>query len=152
MIKTPVSKFGKDHWSMLGYIETCCVDGRGGIGTLDKRRMKCNEKTHSLHAVNSHSVASWKESNGTRLAGYFDFPRRSFVDEAISAGFLLPDHDDWDCMNDLEAAGFVEVISEANGHVRMTKEGSRVSGLLREHKSNGGMFAGFVLEDTMATA
>lgn len=27
MSPTPVEQFGKDHWSMLAYVETLCVDG-----------------------------------------------------------------------------------------------------------------------------
>lgn len=37
---THPSLFGKDHWSLLAYVETCCVDGQDGIGTLDRRRLR----------------------------------------------------------------------------------------------------------------
>lgn len=143
MQKIAPSKFGKDHWSMLAYIETCCVDGRDGVGTLDKRRVRCNEHNHPLNKGIYNSDAAWKPSYSTRLSGFFDFPERGDTDKAVAAGFQLQGHDDWDCLDDLDAAGYVEVISMSNGFVRMTISGCKVAALLREHKANGGMFAGF---------
>lgn len=151
MSNVPVSKYGKDHWSMLAYVETCCVDGRNGVGILNNTRVRCNGATHPLHDANSHS-SSWKPEYSTRLFGFFDFPDRGDTAKAVAAGLQVLGHDDWDCLNDLEAAGYIEVISESNGHVRMTKEGSRVNGLLREHKAGGGMYANFVLNKTLEAA
>lgn len=54
-------------------------------------------------------------------------------------------HDDWDCLEDLEAAGFVWIISLINGFVRMTDLGAEVVQKLRNHKHNGGVFGNFVL-------
>jgi len=153
MSNTPASKFGKDHWSMLAYIETLCVEGKDGIGKLDKSRVRCNENTHPMHNVNlGGSGAAWKPNFSTRLFGFFDFQDRADTNKAVASGFQLLDHDDWDCMNDIEAAGYIEILSEANGLVRMTKEGCRVNGLLREHKTKGGMYAGFVLDNALEAA
>lgn len=152
MNATPVSKFGKDHWSMLAYLETLCVDGREGIGTIDKRRVRCNENTHPLCKGIYSGESAWKPNYSTRLFGFFEFPDRGDTQKAVEAGLQLLGHDDWDCADDLEAACFVEVINIANGFVRMTKEGSRVCGLLREHKSTGGMFANFSLNHMTVAA
>lgn len=38
-------KFGKDHWSLLLYVETCVVDGDG---VIDTRRMR-TWGTHGKH-------------------------------------------------------------------------------------------------------
>lgn len=122
-----VSQFGKDHWSLLGYVNCCFVAGKA----LDKRRMRTNGNKHPLHNVNGFK---WNPEHGTRLAGYFD--KR---DPALK----LSGHDDWDCLNDLEAAGILEVISEANAIVSLTDAGKSIADRLREHKAMGGNFADF---------
>lgn len=134
-----VEDFGRDHWSVLAYMETLCVDSaKKGVGEIDKRRMRTNERRHIFHAVNLNmGVGAWKPDFGTRLAGYWD-----------SMGKIVPkrkvkSHDDWDCLDDLEAAGFLEVLSEANGFVRMTEKGQKVAGELRAYKAKGGMLSGF---------
>lgn len=140
---TPVEMYGKDHWSMLAYVESCCVEGQGGIGTLNGSRMRCNQSRHPLHAGHLSDIAGWKLSYSTRLAGFFDFPERNVPEAAISEGLQLRDHDDWDCLDDLAEAGFVEILSLANAQVKMTEQGMAVVARLRAHKAAGGMFANF---------
>jgi hypothetical protein len=142
---TPVEKFGKDHWSLLAYVEDLCVNGREGLGEIDPRKLRCNPATHQTMYCAHSSPVHWKPSYGTRLAGFFDFEDRGDPEKAIAAGLQLRDHDDWDCLEDLEAAGYVEVLSLANGVVRMTKGGCEVASQLRTHKASGGHFAGFRL-------
>lgn len=138
--------FGKDHWSTFAYIETLCVDSANkGVGTIDKRRMRSNEKTHPLHAVNV-PVGKWKPSYGTRLAGYWDSMGKE------TPARILKSHDDWNCLNDLEKAGLIEVISEANGFVKMTSKGMKVAAELRAYKAGGGMFSGFRWTDSIEVA
>lgn len=135
----PTEDFGKDHWSMFAYIETLCVDSlKKGVGEIDKRRVRANEKTHLLHAVNCGAgLGPWNPEHGTRLAGYWK------TDKTTDCTRLRPQHDDWDCLDDLDAAGLVEVISFANGFVKLTEKGFRVAGELRTWKAKGGMFADF---------
>ncbi len=133
-----VSTFGKDHWSLLAYVECLCVDGKGGIGSIDPRRMR-DKNTRT-------TVGAWKPSYSTRLAGFFDFADRVDTDKAIAAGVQLPNHDDWDCLDDLEEVGFVEVLSSANGFVVMTPTGATAAARLRAHKAAGGVFARFTLD------
>lgn len=137
--------FGKDHWSLLGYLETLCVDSiNQGVGSIDKRRVRCNPKRHPLHAVNANfGVGGWKPEYGTRLSGFWTDGDKTDPKRQIKS------HDDYDCLNDLEAAGFVEVISEANGYVRMTKLGQTVAGDLRRHKAAGGYFSNYKMADSL---
>lgn len=139
-----VEKFGKDHWSLLAYVESCCVDGRDGIGRLDRSRMRCNEvKRPLLTAVFRGPSFGWSQSHGTRLSGFFKFEDCHDSQKSIDAGLLLAEHDDWDCLDDLEGAGFVEILSLVNGHVKMTVLGQNVAGALRSFKAQGGKFADF---------
>jgi hypothetical protein len=135
----PLMLFGKDHWSLLAYVETCAVEQE----PLDKRRLRCNEHTHHLHAVNFNvgSSMAWKPEYGTRLTGFFT------AKDSHKPQLQIPNHDDWDCLNDLEAAGFIDVISEATAAVCMTDDGNRVVAALRKYKTSGGQFDTFILTD-----
>lgn len=114
-----IEVFGKDHWSTFAYIEVRCTD-HGGIP--DRRHMRCNGKRHPLLA---HVAGPCPP---TRLKG----------------GITLENHDDWDCADDLAAAGLIECFpSITNWLFRMTEEGNRVAGLLCVFKQSGGNFASF---------
>lgn len=129
-----VDRFGKDHWSLLAYVETLCVDSLKGIGTIDHRRMRCNIKTHpALRSGVVLSSPGWKSEWGTQLKGYIFTSKDNF----------LPQHDDWDCLDDLDTAGFIETLSLVNGFVTMTGKGNKTAAQLREHKTKGGRFANF---------
>ena len=145
---TPVDKYGKDHWSLLAYVESCCVDGAGGRGELQRSRMRCHPPTHRMVTGPYSGFDSWRQQHSTRLAGFFGFPDRGDPEKAIAAGFQLRDHDDWDCLDDLEAAGFIQILSVTSGRVRMTDKGCEVAAHLRAHKAGGGMFASFRLSGT----
>jgi len=148
MRKVSVRDFGRDHWSLVGYIETLCVDStKRGVGEIDKRRVRCNPKRHPLHAVNANfGVGGWKPGYGTRLSGFWNADKTTNPERQIKA------HDDWDCLNDIEAAGFINILSEANGFVRMTRLGQTVAADLRRHKAAGGVFATFSISIPLETA
>jgi hypothetical protein len=139
MKTVPVSDWGVDHWSLLLYMEALCVDSsRKGIGEIDKRRMRTNERRHRIHAVNMNmGVGKWKPEYGTRLGGYWDKSENPVVKRQIKG------HDDWDILNDLEAAGLIEVISEANGFVLMSEKGMKLAAEVRAYKAKGGRLRGF---------
>lgn len=140
-----VADWGKDHWSVLGYVESLCVDSiNKGVGEIDKRRMRCNPKRHPLHAVNANfGVGGWKPEYGSRLSGFW------ITDDKTDPKRQIKSHDDYDCLNDLEAAGFIDIVSEANGYVRMTALGQTVAGDLRRHKASGGYFSNFRVAETL---
>ena len=119
----PVEKFGKDHWSVLAYLECCAVDNKG---RLDVRRMRCDADRHP-GLVN----------------GLLDSVQQKYP-TILAEGEELIDHDDWDCVDDLEAAGFVEQLGTGiNPVVKMTELGLKVIAAIRAHKAGGGNFALF---------
>lgn len=144
---TPVSRFGKDHWATLAYVIAACEEGDKGIGQLARSKMRCNPARRPLLSANR-----WLDSYSTRLFGFFDFPDRADLDKAAAAGMQVIGHDDWDCLDDLEAAGIVEIFSLANPAVRMTPYGLDVCARLREHKVGGGQYAGFELRQPASAA
>lgn len=136
MRRVELLEFGRDHWSLLAYVETLCVDSRGnGIGEMDKRRLRCNPKRHPVHAVNER-FCKWDSNYSTRLS------------EDVKP---VPGHDDWDCLDDLEAAGLIEVMSEVNGFVILSDRGREMASRIRAHKSRGGAFSTFRPSETVSS-
>jgi hypothetical protein len=135
---TDVRQFGKDHWSLLAYVETRVVDHKG---VLDIRHLSCNPKTHAMY---SHS-GGWSDEYSTRLK------------KGVAKG-----NDDYDCLDDLQHAGYITwkpgkkmkvnigammgKIEVKVPTVKMTKLGSEVNGRLRAHKAAGNNFATFDVE------
>jgi len=121
-----MKNWGKDHWSLLIFIETQVVDSDGtDSAILDLRRMRVNStKRHFGNGVSF----GWEESWGTR-----------FKD-----GVLDGQHDDIDVMNDLIDAGLVEnTFTELNPIVRLTDSGLEMCNKVRNHKARGGVFSNF---------
>jgi len=80
----------------------------------------------------------WKPEYGTRLKGFWK------EDKTTDPSRQLLDHDDIDCMDDLEDAGVIKNIgSGIHPVIRFTEFGHAVANRLREHKRDGGNFAGF---------
>jgi|GEM_PF-2170876 len=77
--------FGRDHQTTLLYIETCCVDGGGRV---NREHMRCDVERHPLRAHAAHPPGACPS---TRLAD----------------GSLLSQHDDWDCVDDMIACGWL---------------------------------------------
>lgn len=122
-----VESFGKDHWTTFMYLEMCCVEYKGIPDDL--RRMRCDPKRHPLLA---HADLMGLPHDGGK------YPTR------LKGGVELPDHDDWDCAADLEAAGLIENIgSGMNPRFRMTTEGNRIAAIVRVYKQHGGRYAEF---------
>lgn len=138
----PMDLWGKDHWSLLGYLDCRCTDNNGTINGAHmrhnpaKRPMVVGSDTGRLSAM--AMGVGWKPEYGTRLAGYFDAPKEE------RHLHQLPDHDDIDCLEDLEEAGVIKNIGSAlNPLIRFTQFGHAVANKLREHKRDGGNFAEF---------
>ena len=147
----PIEDWGKEHWSLLAYVETCVVDKKGGydvpmVGEIDRDRIRCNGNKRPELFGPRVTIASpkWKPDYGTRLKGYF------LGGDKRDPSRRLDDHDDWDCLDDFEAAGVAEVISTVNGFVRITDKGLVICKHLREHKAKGGHFATFDFKPEMS--
>jgi len=120
-----LKEWGKDHWSLLAYLETRCVDNEGFI---DNRHLRCNEDKHPFQKGAGNP--KWESNYSTILK------------EGMREG-----HDDWDCLFDMEHAGLVTVYSLVNRRVEMTAAGIEISKMIREHKMKGGTFKTFNLEN-----
>lgn len=130
-----VKDFGKDHWSLLAYIGTRCVD-YGCV--LDVSHMRAK---HPVMSQNSMGQNFWKPEYSTKLFGYWN------KDDTKNPERMLKNHDDFDCLEDLERAGFIEDVGTMiNPYAKLTKEGAEVEGFLIKHKTDGGYYSTFVLD------
>jgi hypothetical protein len=119
--RIPVRQWGRDHWSLLLYLETVAVDHGGVIGWGAGQgfiRLRCDPGTHPL--LCGPRLTAPASCQPTRLAN----------DERIEA------YDDWDCFDDLEAAGFVaNVGTGTNPVVQFTDRGWTKVGELRRARA-----------------
>lgn len=121
----PMGKWGKDHWSLLAYIEAVCVDSIKGIGKPNAHRVQTNHNRHPLMG-NPFDGAEF----GIRLKGGEELPG--------------PDYDEWDCFDDLETVGLIQNLgSGLHRAYKFTNFGNIIVGQLRKHKTEGGNFAEF---------
>lgn len=115
-------RWGRDHWTTLLYAESRAVDYNG---VLDNRHMRCSSR---LHRPFAHS-ASKAVAPPTRLLN---------GEQA--------NHDDWSCLEDMVAAGMVEVHHAANSggigkaRVVLTDLGWRIAHQLRRHRAEATKF------------
>lgn len=134
-----IERFGKDHWSLFAYIEYICVNGNNGLGKIQRNRVRCNSSKHPLLSAG----IKWEDSYSTRLSGFFEYPFNADIEKSCATGFQILGHDDWDCIDDLNNAGLIEIVSFANGIVKLTEKGIAVLSQLISHKANGGNFSNF---------
>ena len=138
MRKITPKDFGKDHWSLLAYIETRCVDYKG---ILDVAHLRVRNPAISSPRM-PFGRPEWKPEYGTRLSGYFNKEDNGIVNKERQ----IPDHDDLDCADELEEAGYIENMGTGlNPAYKMTKFGNQVAALLRQHKADGKHYATFTL-------
>lgn len=136
-VSVPVEQWGKDHWSCLAFIEYLCVDYHGRLDDKRRRSLRCNPRTHPGYSLN-FSYVLWKPEYGSRLKGYWR------PDKSVDESRRILDHDDWDCIEDFEAAGVLTTEgSGLNPVFKLTRLGLALAAALRAHKANGGHFATF---------
>ena len=113
-----VTEWSKDHWSLLAYIETRCVDYEG---TLDIRHMRCNEARHPEFR---HSYFVWDDRYSTRC----------------KSGPIVG-HDDWDVLKNLVRAELIYPLYDGKPEAHLTDKGKKMATAIRMHKIGGGTFA-----------
>jgi len=136
----PMEKFGKDHWSLLAYVGCRVVDNEG---TINNEHLRCYPPRHPHYVGYRRAMldnVTWSDKYGTRLAGFFEAEDGS----EDQRNYRLDDHDDWDCLQDLEIAGLVKIHGTGMFPlVALTDYGYKIEARLRKHKGDKGQFNGF---------
>ena len=123
----PISRWGKDHWSTLAYLETLAVE-HNGLAIPVNARMRTNEIRHP-HLVGDFLGCSH---------GGSQYP-------TILKDGKVEGHDDWDCVDDATEEGLTEDVGTGmNRAYKFTKLGKEAMAKLRQHKMDGGSFGNFV--------
>lgn len=131
-----IYQFGKDHWSLFAYVEFRVMNHQGRLDLVHLRI-----KNPALQQNRMGISSEWKPEYGTRLFGYF---------EKKNSKLLLTDHDDFDCLDDLEEAGLIESFGTGiNPAYKLTKKGVSVMGALTLHKQEDKNFCDFVFDEKL---
>lgn len=125
----PVDKWGKDHWSMFAYVGHCVTEREG---FMSGPRLRCKDDRPGIQRAYGQR---WDPKYGTRLNGYFQSPN----DKTL----MLPDHDDIDCLQDMEAEEMVLLGTTVSMFVQLTDKGREFEEALRRFKQDGGNFSDF---------
>lgn len=130
-----IETWGKDHWSLLAYIEYRCINHKG---VLDKDHLRIKNPIIANSTGYLLPKPEWKEEYGTRLRGYF-LPNK---EKDITK--ILPNHDDLDCIEDMEEAGLIKNIGTGlNPACQLTKKGRQFANALSKYKQEGSTFVEF---------
>jgi hypothetical protein len=109
-----IDEVWRDHWSLLLYLEDRALNNRG---TVDRRCLRC---CPARHPTQENGILWWP-SSGTRM------PDGSRPD---------PEHDDWDCAEDLLGLGLLERGGPGSQAVfHLTGTGWAVAAALRRARS-----------------
>lgn len=140
----PMKLFGKDHWSTFAYIETCLVDKKGFSVGLDPR-MRTKRRHFRVFGEQAGEAFQTKKGASRYAAPCLstDYPTR------LNDGTEVTDHDDWDCVQDMAAAGLFTVTSEdidPGVQLKFSELGYTVAAQLRKYKAEDGNFATFVFD------
>ncbi len=120
-----MARWGKDHWSTLTYLETLAVDNKG-MAIPNLERMRCDINVHP----------------GLGNSANHHFPGKAYPTRLKDGP--ITDHDDWSCVEDMEAAGLVEWKGTGiNPIIVFTDLGMKVAAALRVYKAKDGNFHQF---------
>lgn len=140
----PVAAWGRDHWSLLGYIETV-IEAMGDFQVGFDARMRQNRR--NFRVMENLSPRPRRINHTPASLGVtMDVKYASRLLDGSQPDWT---HDDWCCVQDMVTAGFLFNCSNGQADIeplsslKFTAEGVRVAQALRLHKMNGGTFSNF---------
>lgn len=146
----PIYLFGKDHWSTYAYVETRIVDY---AGLLNHDHMRTDADRHPLMMGHKRTMARGAAQNNTRKHPTRLKARTAPDSDGKFGSVELPDHDDYDCLEDLVAAGLVEIaMPKADGEVYRDANGKVVRDVAGNTPIEPGFVTGLTEIDLMAKA
>lgn len=136
----PLHKWGKDHWSLLAYVESVSVEC-GGFEVGYDARMRHNANNFAF--MNMKNPEPKRQNRPTMQGPVMDERYATRLND----GTIAPDaHDDWMCVVDMASAGLFTVSSEdvqPGAILSLSDKGFSLCSSLRKHKAQGGQFANF---------
>jgi hypothetical protein len=143
----PMSHWGKDHWSTLGYAETVMVEC-GGFQVGADVRMKAGRRNFRVMAQG----CSKPKRSGFKNSAFASVMELS-QSTKLNNGQVVTGHDDWSCIQDMAAEGlFQQGPEDVEPGVVLTlsEKGNLIVNALREFKRNKGQYGQFRWPDVPA--
>lgn len=110
----PENQFGKDHFSLLLYLETRAVDHSGNLIAEGEGRFS------SIYRLREYNY------------GGTNYPTR------LKGGVNADDeHDDYSCLNDFIVAGWITQDDDDEDVIHLTEKGWNMAHQLRRWKADG---------------
>lgn len=132
----PISIWGKDHWSLLGYLFSIAANNQD---TIDYNKTRVNNLKRV--PIGRTHFSKWEETYGTRLKGFWYTDSENKTQNNYK--FMDKDHDDVDCLHDMEAEGVIVLGTYVSGFFKLTDKGMKLGLELMAFKNAGGQFASF---------
>lgn len=135
----PPALWGKDHWSLLAYIETVIVDC-GGFHVGFDPRMRQNRR--NFRVMSEQCINPKRPGPPSR-----GIPMDPKYGTRLNNNSFIENHDDWMCVQDFINAGILEGADsslEPGDVLYLTEQGRVLANRLREHKAAGGSFSKFL--------
>lgn len=141
----PMTAWSKDHWSTLAYVESVMTECAGFQMGLDPR-MKSNRR--NFRVMSQHCPRPKRPGSASgRAASSMAMPMDAAHATVVKGGQMVPNHDDWSCLQDMADEGLFTVGQdrlEPREMLHFSAKGIAIAAALRAHKANGGKFADFV--------
>lgn len=145
----PMGKWGKDHWSLLGYMHTVLLDCGGFQVGLDARM---RQGRRNFRVMDEQCPVPKRP---TRTSGAMVMDPK--YGTRLNDGTYVPRHDDWHCVQDMAHEGLL-LAKNSNGRwnlatvediepgvdLRLSDAGYEVLFGLIRHKHQGGNYAAYV--------
>ncbi len=131
-----INQFGKDHWDLFAHVEYRIMNHQG---RLDLVHLRVKNPVLQQNRIGENM---WKPEYGTRLFGYWN------KDGSVNPKLKILDHDDFDCLEDLEEAKLIESFGTGlHPAYKFTKKGVKIMGLITLHKQEGKNYADFKINE-----
>lgn len=128
----PVERWGHCHWNLLAYIG--CRNANHGC-VLDGDHIRVNPAKHVGIVKRFHGSRDWDDKWGTRLRGH--------ANNKNDISLRLGQHDDIDCLDDMEAEGLITQGTRVSMYAQLTTWGRKFCAALNDHMQQGGSSGNF---------
>jgi hypothetical protein len=142
----PMSHWGKDHWSTLGYVEVIMVEC-GGFQVGTDPRMKSSRRNFRVMAQGC------PHPKRPTLGSAFAYAMELTQSTKLNDGQVVSGHDDWACVQDMAAEGLFQQGPDAvepGTVLTLSEKGVAIVNALREFKRNQGQYGQFRWPDVLA--
>lgn len=99
-VRTPPQAWGDSHWRVLQYVEERCVSNGG---TLSPEHLRINPEQHYQQYAQGAAARAKTEEFTPSVIKAADYP----ATDGNYAEKALIGHDEYDCLDDLGAAGYL---------------------------------------------